>query len=109
MVEFSTGRQATPSIFTAAGTDWACGVIAAFIVGHVCQLAIREDIMSDDTVISTMINGIAAHSQTARQALMNAQRGQLVMKLGNLLWADEGIRYPGRPGICMPIITGLKR
>ncbi|HEE9335229.1 TPA: hydrogenase 1 b-type cytochrome subunit, partial [Salmonella enterica subsp. enterica serovar Typhimurium var. monophasic 4,[5],12:i:-] len=30
------------------------------IVGHV-YLAIREDIMSDDTVISTMINGYRSH------------------------------------------------
>ncbi|KAF0781974.1 Ni/Fe hydrogenase, partial [Salmonella enterica subsp. enterica serovar Worthington str. BCH-5715] len=35
-------------------------LIAAFIVGHV-YLAIREDIMSDDTVISTMINGYRSH------------------------------------------------
>lgn len=34
--------------------------IAAFIVGHV-YMAIREDIMSDDTVISTMVNGYRSH------------------------------------------------
>ncbi|EHL83054.1 Ni/Fe-hydrogenase, b-type cytochrome subunit [Citrobacter portucalensis] len=34
--------------------------IAAFIVGHV-YMAIREDIMSDETVISTMINGFRSH------------------------------------------------
>ncbi|TGD06121.1 Ni/Fe-hydrogenase, b-type cytochrome subunit, partial [Salmonella enterica subsp. enterica serovar Wilhelmsburg] len=33
---------------------------AASILGHV-YLAIREDIMSDDTVISTMINGYRSH------------------------------------------------
>ena len=35
-------------------------LIAAFIVGHV-YMAIREDIMSDDTVISTMVNGYRSH------------------------------------------------
>ncbi len=36
-----------------------CGY-SAFIVGHV-YMAIREDIMSDETVISTMINGFRSH------------------------------------------------
>ncbi|EAT6372131.1 Ni/Fe-hydrogenase, b-type cytochrome subunit [Salmonella enterica] len=40
--------------------------IAAFIVGHV-YMAIREDIMSDDTVISTMVNGYRSHKFTRRQ------------------------------------------
>ncbi|SUX68337.1 Probable Ni/Fe-hydrogenase 1 B-type cytochrome subunit [Citrobacter braakii] len=40
--------------------------IAAFIIGHV-YMAIREDIMSDDTVISTMINGYRSHKFAKRQ------------------------------------------
>ncbi|XPE69148.1 hypothetical protein ACNKHP_03070 [Shigella boydii] len=33
--------------------------IGAFVIGHV-YMALREDIMSDDTVISTMVNGYRA-------------------------------------------------
>ncbi|HHV9020130.1 TPA: Ni/Fe-hydrogenase b-type cytochrome subunit, partial [Shigella sonnei] len=32
----------------------------AFVIGHV-YMALREDIMSDDTVISTMVNGYRSH------------------------------------------------
>ncbi|MEN1564933.1 cytochrome b/b6 domain-containing protein, partial [Pseudomonas aeruginosa] len=35
-------------------------LIGAFVIGHV-YMALREDIMSDDTVISTMVNGYRSH------------------------------------------------
>lgn len=78
--------------------------IAAFIVGHV-YMAIREDIMSDDTVISTMVNGYRSHKfpkRSARQGGVMSEPHVIVMGLGNLLWADEGFgdsrrRTPVRP------------
>ncbi len=54
---FSTGRAATQwtSQLASAGdvADWR-------ICDRPCLMALREDIMSDDTVISTMVNATVA-------------------------------------------------
>ncbi len=54
---FSTGRAATQWTFTVASAgdvaDWR-------VCDRSCLHGLREDIMSDDTVISTMVNGYRA-------------------------------------------------
>ncbi len=61
------------------------------MIGHV-YMALREDMMSDDTVISTMVNGYRSHKfgKISKQGAFMSEQRVVVMGLGNLLWADEG-------------------
>ncbi len=58
-LNFSTGPASELHPIFTAGTDWA------YLIAAACRRArlprYREDIMSDDTVISTMINGYRSH------------------------------------------------